>query len=70
MTWWTPIPLRWAEESEAREVCALAALHREPYSGAVRLVEWVAPIGAPGAWSVRALAAGGRLVRLLELQIK
>jgi hypothetical protein len=52
MTWWTPIPLRWAEESEAKQVCALAALQREPYSGAVRFVEWVAPISAPSAWSV------------------
>jgi hypothetical protein len=33
-----PIPLRWAEEAEAEQVCALAVLEPEVESGAARPV--------------------------------
>ena len=32
----TPIPVRWAEEAEAEEVCALALLESEAESAAAR----------------------------------
>jgi hypothetical protein len=31
-----PMPLRWCENAEAEQVCALAVLEREPHTGAAR----------------------------------
>jgi hypothetical protein len=44
MTQSMPMPLRWTEEAEAEEICALAVLEREPRSAAVRPVERSAAI--------------------------
>lgn len=43
-----PIPLRWTEEAEAEQVCALAALEREPHSGAARVVGVAIRSSLPG----------------------
>ncbi|HXC91240.1 MAG TPA: hypothetical protein VNV18_13845 [Stellaceae bacterium] len=54
MTACPPTLLRWTEEAEAEEVCALALLQREPQSGAVRALEAAAATrssgGAPALW--------------------
>lgn len=42
-----PIPLRWAEDAEAEQVCALAILEPEAESGAARPVGVAPQPGAP-----------------------
>lgn len=44
-----PATLRWAEQAEAEQVCALAVLEPEPESGAVRPVG-AAPLAGSTLW--------------------